>query len=80
MSYLVWLVPIALGMGIVGLAAFLWSMRSGQYEDLDGAAERVLLADAAETPLGARIIRSGRDDRSDNRNEQRTGTRGPASD
>ncbi|MGI6854570.1 cbb3-type cytochrome oxidase assembly protein CcoS [Mesorhizobium sp. 1B3] len=51
MSYLTWLVPIALGMGVAGLAAFLWSMRSGQYEDLDGAAERVLLADAAEAPL-----------------------------
>lgn len=51
MSYLVWLVPIALGMGLVGLAAFLWSMRSGQYEDMDGAAERILMADAADTPL-----------------------------
>ena len=38
-------------MGVVGLMAFLWSMRSGQYEDLDGAAERVLLADAADAPL-----------------------------
>jgi cbb3-type cytochrome oxidase maturation protein len=79
MSYLVWLVPIALGMGIVGLTAFLWSMRTGQYEDLDGAAERVLLADAAETPLIDRGIRSGRDDRSNARNEQRTGTGEPAS-
>lgn len=51
MSYLAWLVPLALGMGVAGLAAFLWSMRSGQYEDLDGAAERVLLADAADVPL-----------------------------
>jgi cbb3-type cytochrome oxidase maturation protein len=51
MSYLAWLVPIALGMGAAGLMAFLWSMRSGQYEDLDGAAERVLLADAADAPL-----------------------------
>ena len=51
MSYLVWLVPIALSMGVVGLAAFLWSIRSGQYEDLDGAAERVLLPDAAQAPL-----------------------------
>jgi cbb3-type cytochrome oxidase maturation protein len=51
MSYLAWLVPLALGMGLAGLAAFLWSMRSGQYEDLDGAAERVLLADAADAPL-----------------------------
>ncbi|RWN98801.1 cbb3-type cytochrome oxidase assembly protein CcoS [Mesorhizobium sp.] len=51
MNYLLWLVPIALGMGVAGLAAFLWSMRSGQYEDLDGAAERVLLSDAADVPL-----------------------------
>lgn len=49
MNYLAWLVPIALGMGAAGLAAFLWSMKSGQYEDLDGAAERVLLA--ADAPL-----------------------------
>jgi cbb3-type cytochrome oxidase maturation protein len=53
MSYLAWLVPIALGMGVAGLMAFLWSMRSGQYEDLDGAAERVLLAEAADAPLGS---------------------------
>lgn len=37
------LLPIALGLGLVGLAAFFWSLRSGQYDDLDGAAERVLL-------------------------------------
>ncbi len=51
MSYLVWLVPIALGMGVAGLAAFLWSMRSGQYDDLDGAAERVLIPEATDKPL-----------------------------
>ncbi|MBP0438022.1 cbb3-type cytochrome oxidase assembly protein CcoS [Tianweitania sediminis] len=51
MSYLAWLVPIALGMGIAGLAAFLWSMRSGQYDDLDGAAERVLIAEGTDAPL-----------------------------
>lgn len=42
------LIPVALGLGIVGLAAFFWSLRSGQYEDLDGAAERVLLDEADE--------------------------------
>lgn len=51
MSHLAWLVPVALGMGLVGLAAFLWSMRSRQYEDLDGAAERVLLQDGEDIPL-----------------------------
>jgi cbb3-type cytochrome oxidase maturation protein len=38
-----WLIIIALSMGLGGLAAFLWSLRTGQYDDLDGAAERVLL-------------------------------------
>ena len=40
-----YLVPIALVLGLTGLAAFLWSLRSGQYEDLDGAAERILFQD-----------------------------------
>ena len=51
MSLLAWLVPMALGMGLVGLLAFLWSMKSGQFEDLDGAAARVLLNEATDTPL-----------------------------
>ena len=51
MNYLVWLVPIAVGMGLGGLAAFLWSMRSGQYDDLDGAAQRVLLLGEGDEPL-----------------------------
>jgi cbb3-type cytochrome oxidase maturation protein len=37
-------------MGAVGLAAFLWSLKNGQYEDLDGAANRILLDDDT-TPL-----------------------------
>ncbi|MDP1840567.1 MAG: cbb3-type cytochrome oxidase assembly protein CcoS [Reyranella sp.] len=49
-----YLVPVALVLGVAGLAAFMWSLRSGQYEDLDGAAQRILfdedlpLKDAAE--------------------------------
>ncbi|MFN3687226.1 cbb3-type cytochrome oxidase assembly protein CcoS [Salinarimonas sp.] len=42
MNVLVYLLPVALGLGFLGLAAFLWSMRTGQYEDLEGAALRVL--------------------------------------
>ncbi|GLS41739.1 cytochrome oxidase maturation protein, cbb3-type [Mesorhizobium tianshanense] len=53
MNYLVWLVPVALGMGLVGLAAFLWSMNNGQLEDLDGAAERVLLAHRSAVPASS---------------------------
>lgn len=42
MNALIFLIPIALGLGGLGLAAFLWSLGSGQYDDLDGAAWRVL--------------------------------------
>lgn len=45
MTDFLYLVPIALGLGLVGLAAFMWAMRNGQYDDLDGAAERILLED-----------------------------------
>lgn len=42
MTNLVILIPAALLLGGLGLAAFLWALRNGQYEDLDGAAERIL--------------------------------------
>ncbi|GJL96195.1 MAG: cytochrome oxidase maturation protein, cbb3-type [Hyphobacterium sp.] len=45
MDVLIYLIPIALGMGLLGLGAFLWSLKSGQYEDLDGAAQRILMED-----------------------------------
>ncbi|MGP0059387.1 MAG: cbb3-type cytochrome oxidase assembly protein CcoS [Beijerinckiaceae bacterium] len=45
MTILLFLVPLALGLGLVGLLAFLWSLRSGQYDDLDGAAVRILSDD-----------------------------------
>lgn len=50
MTNLTILVPIALFLGAVGLGAFLWSLRSGQYEDLDGAAERILSDDDDKPP------------------------------
>ncbi|HVI14929.1 MAG TPA: cbb3-type cytochrome oxidase assembly protein CcoS [Pseudolabrys sp.] len=45
MNVLVYLIPMALGLGLIGLFAFLWALRSGQYSDVDGAAQRVLLDD-----------------------------------
>ena len=45
MSGLLYLIPIALALGLLGLAAFLWALRSGQFDDLDGAAERILFDD-----------------------------------
>ena len=54
MNVLVILVPIALLLGGAGLAAFLWAMRTGQFEDLDGAAWRAIsdddLPEKDETP------------------------------
>ncbi|MCR9180137.1 MAG: cbb3-type cytochrome oxidase assembly protein CcoS [Erythrobacteraceae bacterium] len=45
MTGLAFLIPMALGMGLLGLVAFLWSMRDGQYDDMDGAASRILIED-----------------------------------
>ncbi len=42
MSVLIYLIPLALLLGLVGLGAFVWSLKSGQYDDLDGAAQRIL--------------------------------------
>ena len=43
MEVLVYLVPMALALGLLGLGGFLWALRSGQYDDLDGAAWRAIL-------------------------------------
>ena len=45
MSILIYLIPAALFLGLLGLGAFLWALKSGQYEDLDGAAMRILIDD-----------------------------------
>ena len=52
MNVLMILIPVALFLGFAGLAAFLWALRSGQFEDLDGAAERVLYIDENEEGPG----------------------------
>lgn len=51
MNTLVYLIPVALFLGAAGLSAFLWALSTGQYDDLDGAAERVLIDEADETPV-----------------------------
>ncbi len=43
MSVLLYLIPIALLLGLIGLGAFVWALKSGQYDDLDGAANRILM-------------------------------------
>lgn len=52
-----YLIPIALVLGVAGLLVFLWSLRSGQYEDLDGVAERILFDD--DVPLKDRAGSDG---------------------
>jgi cbb3-type cytochrome oxidase maturation protein len=42
MNMIMFLIPVALTLGALGLGAFLWNLKSGQYEDLDGAAYRIL--------------------------------------
>ena len=48
MNVLVYLVPMAVGLGLIGLIAFLWALRSGQYSDVEGAAYRILSDDDIE--------------------------------
>ncbi len=50
MTNLLLLIPVALLLGLAGLVAFLWSIRSGQFDDLDGAAHRILFDDDEPPP------------------------------
>jgi cbb3-type cytochrome oxidase maturation protein len=45
MNTLIYLIPVALFLGGLGLGGFLWSLKSGQYDDLEGAAHRILQDD-----------------------------------
>ena len=49
MLALLWLIPVALGLGALALGAFIWTLRSGQYEDIDGGKARIL--DPDDGPL-----------------------------
>ena len=45
MTSILWLIALSVFLGAGGLALFLWASRSGQYEDMDGAAQRILFDD-----------------------------------
>lgn len=47
MDVLLFLLPIALLLGLIGLTGFMWSLKNKQYDDLDGAAHRILMDDDA---------------------------------
>ncbi|ARJ66299.1 cytochrome oxidase maturation protein, cbb3-type [Magnetospirillum sp. ME-1] len=53
MDNLLMLIPVALGLGFVGLLGFLWALKSGQFDDLDGAAHRILFDDDEQPKTGA---------------------------
>lgn len=50
MTILGMLIPLALLMGMAGLVAFFWAMKSGQFDDLDGAANRILIEEDERRP------------------------------
>jgi cbb3-type cytochrome oxidase maturation protein len=50
MNGLLLLIPVALALGVAGLAAFLWALRLGQFDDLDGAAGRILFDEEPPRP------------------------------
>jgi len=57
------LVPIAIGMGLAGLAAFMWTLRNGQYDDLEGAAQRILFeGNEGPLPVGEETFKSAKND------------------
>ncbi|MXO65145.1 cbb3-type cytochrome oxidase assembly protein CcoS [Altererythrobacter endophyticus] len=50
MNGLLILIPVALGLGLMGLAAFFWALRNGQFSDPDGAANRILMDEEEPAP------------------------------
>lgn len=50
MDILVFLIPVALMLGLAGLAAFFWAMKTGQFDDLDGAPHRILREEDEHLP------------------------------
>ena len=59
MNVLVYLVPVALALGGLGLAAFLWALKHGQFDDLDGAAWRAISDDDLPEDGGRRSRQAG---------------------
>jgi len=68
MEVLIYLVPLALGLGLLGLFAFIWALNSGQFDDLDGAALRALMDDDLLTPAAPAQEGKSSDPAKDERN------------
>ena len=50
MNIVLFLAPFSLGLGLIAVAAFWWSLRAGQYEDPAGDAARILIDDGEDRP------------------------------
>ncbi len=70
MEVLAYLIPVAVFLGLVGLVAFFWALRSGQFEDLEGAGMRILIDDKDALNEGDQQQRSVRGDNQDNSAKQ----------
>ena len=55
MTIIIYLIPVALGLGLLGLGAFLWSVATDQYDDLDGAAHRILMDEDVPLPKRSNV-------------------------
>ena len=53
MTIIAYLIPAAIFLGGIGLIAFIWSVKSGQFDDLEGAAHRILIEDDDKPAQGA---------------------------
>lgn len=51
------LIAVSIGLGLVGLVAFLWSVKNGQYEDLDGASMRMLVVETDRDSEGQKLLK-----------------------
>lgn len=51
MTGILLLIPVALGLGLLGLFAFFWAVGRGQFDDLDGAALRIFIDDDPPAPM-----------------------------
>ena len=60
MNILLYLIPIALSLGLIGLLSFLWTLNNNQYDDLDGAAHRILIDDDLKKQQGNSLIKKNR--------------------
>ncbi len=52
MSYLIYLIPLSIALGLLGVVAFIWALRNDQFDDPEGNAARVLLIDSPPQPKG----------------------------